>query len=494
MALQHRLLVFTKLQSYQTAGEEVTNLIRNTLCEGSNVVVETFRANRGQGNGQHFLSTSAIVVIDARQTRSLITPERRDANVDHWDELVMLTEKVTKPKGSILVVIYGDEWSKDLGDQSLISSRWMRIWEYNDTTAFRLANQKRCFSLWTYFTTKQAQQIKDYITNEVPSYVELERLLKIDGGWTPRSGLLPTYVTELLPRSILVVGNNASFETLDKYLQINPFTVYDKQHYVNDNVQLRIYHQQLQERPRFGFKTLSSWGFNHRILRVYNVAITPTRYCEGLTDDTKQMSALLDDITRYRLPSMTKHVWNDSRALLKSVATPILKTAAYVGVSPLSFDEGLLYAHCTKCYENLARQTELPTNIFGNYAHYINKVIVLSVGNELKSPKRITGKVISRQKVQEESLRKKSRSQLENKAVEGGYYDETDGKSQTLYQQLHKKILPRAKEHDRRSLCTDFMEFIFLLCLYLFALILIYSIAAFRLTKMVCRSFIPKSK
>ncbi|XP_077990756.1 uncharacterized protein LOC144445078 [Glandiceps talaboti] len=180
------VLVFSKLASFHGAADNVRKELGKMLndSETDTFKVEPFQqSNTSDDLYKLYKSVTAVVVIDARQTRTLITPERRDKNVDHWDELHMLCSKYTKPQGSVLVVIYGDEWSKALDERKLVAKNWITIWKFNDTTVCHdLADKERCFSIWDTFNEKQRRTIREYLKTDrdnIPYGLVTETLNKL---------------------------------------------------------------------------------------------------------------------------------------------------------------------------------------------------------------------------------------------------------------------------------------------------------------------------
>ncbi|XP_070533571.1 uncharacterized protein [Ptychodera flava] len=153
------VILFSKLLSFQKAKCEVNSQLNEII--GKDQIVEIMEDNKKTYQTCDYRTVTAVVVIDARQTRTLITPSRRDANVDHWDELERL-ESVTKPKGSILLVIYGDEASKRM-ENKLVADKWLTVWKFNDEHATMFVKKNRCFTLWDKFNPEQEKQIKQYI-------------------------------------------------------------------------------------------------------------------------------------------------------------------------------------------------------------------------------------------------------------------------------------------------------------------------------------------
>ncbi|XP_070571198.1 uncharacterized protein [Ptychodera flava] len=214
MAEKHRLFVFAKLKSFQKAAEEdVKGLLNAVVARNENlrgkVTVGSFRRSGTLGGSQSghsacdgFTTSTAVVVIDARQSRVCLAPHKRDRNIDHRQELAMLSRTATKPKGSILVVIYGDSKSKDLGDE-FIADKWPKQWKHRDRFAWKLAQDRRIFSVSDEFNSTQVDCIVDY-------------LIKLP--------LIPSTPLEMRTRdsNILVIGQRG--DTLaDGDLHSNPF-------------------------------------------------------------------------------------------------------------------------------------------------------------------------------------------------------------------------------------------------------------------------------
>ncbi|XP_077990647.1 uncharacterized protein LOC144444971 [Glandiceps talaboti] len=200
--VKHKILVFSKLDSFTTAKDKVQKQIEGIVAERVGYFqhgVEVVNCNQNESLYVANLRTAtAVVVIDARQTRTLVTPYRRDPNVDHWSELDMLYRNKTKPKGSILLVIYGDEMSKNLDSRQLLADQWKSVWKYNDERASCLADKNRCFSIWDKFNDFQKSTIQEY----------LEALVAV-----------PMYDSS---DAVLVCGENEE-QSIEKYLKTHPF-------------------------------------------------------------------------------------------------------------------------------------------------------------------------------------------------------------------------------------------------------------------------------
>ncbi|XP_070534104.1 uncharacterized protein [Ptychodera flava] len=198
----HKILVYSKLVSFNTAKEAViANLQKQIIDEDKYLRGTVEVADYGgyqQSQSVQLCTITVVVVIDARQTRTLVTPHRRDKHVDHWDELDMLQNNVTKPKGSIILVIYGDEESKNL-EEDLVADRWRLVWKFNDVFALDLVNKNRCFTIFEKFNEGQCREIRKYI-----------QLLP----------LIPVYIGET---TVAVFGDGIEETLFDSCLKYHPF-------------------------------------------------------------------------------------------------------------------------------------------------------------------------------------------------------------------------------------------------------------------------------
>ncbi|XP_077990122.1 uncharacterized protein LOC144444546 isoform X1 [Glandiceps talaboti] len=498
MAVQHRLLVFTKLESFHTAGEEVTKLLKDILDtetgEGSDVVVERYDHKKGNDTGRGFSSTSVVVVIDARQTRTLITPERRDPNVDHWNELAMLTSDVTKPKGSILLVIYGDDGHLD--DQSLISPQWLRIWKFNDTTAFTLAQNGRCLSISRNFNRRQSEHIKQYFRVTMHLNLELESLLnRCDIAKASK------YIRNLTPRSLLVVGDDENLDAFKQYLQLNPLMACDKQKNIGDKIDVQVYKE---NDISVALQGKAAEILKNRYLSVYTVNVTSIKYCDGEGVDSQEMATKLDGITRYRLPNIAKPILDVilllpfANSILSIMAKfGVLNMLAHIGYWPLSYDAVVLYPHCNDCRDILTDPGKRNISILDNIVIKSNEMVVPFAGIERQSSREIEGKEASGKALSQRVHRRgQSKTDLESKTSEGRdeQHDvDEPGNEQTVNRQtstcmllsallaiiMNFIILPICK------LVTNVLVYIVVICQ---SLIMILPIIKYEIQK-VCRNF-----
>ncbi|XP_077990223.1 uncharacterized protein LOC144444612 [Glandiceps talaboti] len=99
---KHLMYIYSKIESFNSAAATVRRSITD-MINGDGDLKDNVEVLDYDGVNQRPLDSAytvtAVVVIDSRQTRTLITPERRDPNVDHWDDLNMLYREKTKPKG-----------------------------------------------------------------------------------------------------------------------------------------------------------------------------------------------------------------------------------------------------------------------------------------------------------------------------------------------------------------------------------------------------------
>ncbi|XP_070533655.1 uncharacterized protein [Ptychodera flava] len=172
---KRKVLIFSKLESFRRAAQDVRHLIENIFENDQSFEITSDVKRNRTAEDDDSNTVTAVVVIDARQTRTLITPERRDRNVDHWDELHMLSTTVTNPRDSILLVIYGDERSRELNNSDLVAPTWLTTWRYNDEIAFSLTCNQRCFSIWDNFNESQVMAIRTFIEGERRCTVEYFR-------------------------------------------------------------------------------------------------------------------------------------------------------------------------------------------------------------------------------------------------------------------------------------------------------------------------------
>ncbi|XP_077990276.1 uncharacterized protein LOC144444652 [Glandiceps talaboti] len=203
--LKQAIKVYAKLQSFGKAQEE----IMSKLCKMFNERIDNKTMTIDKclyGDDPEIVdefdtsTVTAVVAIDARQTRVLVTPTRADPAVDHWDELKHLAEKVTKPKGSIIIIIYGDEKSKNLPKDEIIAGEWKLCFQFNDESAPHPILNDRCFSLWEDFSERQKLAMSRY-------FYEL--------------ALFPSTIDK--PCNVLVIGDEPQLKIFEKILKSHAF-------------------------------------------------------------------------------------------------------------------------------------------------------------------------------------------------------------------------------------------------------------------------------
>ncbi|XP_077990395.1 uncharacterized protein LOC144444744 [Glandiceps talaboti] len=297
MATTQKVLVYHKLESFRGAGDKVKSLLKEILPD--NIAIENYSSAHEQY--RHTGCTTAVVVIDARQTRTLLTPDRRDPNVDHWAELDMLSE-ITKPAGSILVAVYGDEGSKQLEDNRLIAKSWLTIWNFNDRLAYDLAHKGRCFSIWDKFNTSQTFRIREYI-NMVP----LVPIARSDGNF-------------------LQLGSQDA--TIDDSVSRYPFTRTDIE-------RRQVNGMDVQEYTYLDFKHKSGKSTKPKIKRHVVARFPPIQVCET-QDPLKSMKRQLST-EMFKLHGLSN------------------KGDNCFGQSQDSMDRVLVSCHCEKCFTAVSK-------------------------------------------------------------------------------------------------------------------------------------------
>ncbi|XP_070569446.1 restin homolog [Ptychodera flava] len=151
--LKARVVIFSKLESFKPAAAEVHKQLC-ALFQKSGVEVVFYEDYKKASEN---VPVTFMVVIDSRQTRTLITPERGDRNVDHVVELAKL-EKETSPKGNNLFISH----SKELGEEEHVAKQWIQSWKFNDTTAYDLVLKGRCFSINESYNKKQEEMLRQF--------------------------------------------------------------------------------------------------------------------------------------------------------------------------------------------------------------------------------------------------------------------------------------------------------------------------------------------
>ncbi|XP_077998610.1 uncharacterized protein LOC144451596 isoform X2 [Glandiceps talaboti] len=161
----NKIYVFAKLETFRKARNDVLKQLGDVFKQCKDVTVADYEDYNAKDVADA-KTVTVVAVLDKRQTRCLITPSRRDANIDHWDDFKEFYTK-TKPHGSILVVIYGDE----LSGTGVVDDSWSKIWRFNDQNAYELTLKDRCFSLPAegQLTDAQKETLKNYI-DEIEKY------------------------------------------------------------------------------------------------------------------------------------------------------------------------------------------------------------------------------------------------------------------------------------------------------------------------------------
>ncbi|XP_077990306.1 uncharacterized protein LOC144444675 [Glandiceps talaboti] len=212
--MKHTVYVFAKLQSFQSAALEVKKILTEML-DSDIFEVEMFPIDENPEHGKSSTATekmkkeklkvktknevvTTVVVIDSNPTRTLITPARKDPAVDHWEELDMLSSPSVSQQGSVLVVIYGDDKSRNLTGKKMVSPQWLTAWQFNDPWAYACALKGLCLSIDKVFNDSQKERIKRYLA-EVP--------------------LLPIFRSDV---NILYLGVESTFQALRGQLERHP--------------------------------------------------------------------------------------------------------------------------------------------------------------------------------------------------------------------------------------------------------------------------------
>ncbi|XP_070541640.1 uncharacterized protein [Ptychodera flava] len=282
--------IYTKLESFKTAGDRVRDLLR-TLLEHSGVEVVLYKDWIKTSENVH---VTVMVVIDARQTRTYITPERGDRNVDHVAELAKL-ERETSPKGSILIVIYGDEYSLNLSEEEHVAKHWLQSWKFNDTTAYELALKGRCFSICDNFNKKQEEMLRQYFQ------------------WVP---MAPDVRVNA---STIVIGEKCK-EQVSYLFSNNPFF-------------RELPTDGSEDETQYGYFSFAPSGKEPTIRIDFNTSLYEVKVCES-TDFRIALESQLKNLntTRYgTTPSKTKRP---------------------------PYDNALLSCHCSECYKILMQHRD----------------------------------------------------------------------------------------------------------------------------------------
>ncbi|XP_070552373.1 uncharacterized protein [Ptychodera flava] len=161
--MTHKISVFVKLSTFQTSADKVKLLLEDIArkySETVNVRVENYAGITASDSTA--VTHTVVIVIDTWQSRVCITPSRQDSMSDLRDEIGLLTDQVTRPRGSILIVLYGDDKSRGMDEDKLVADPWLRVWKHADEQAYAMATDARIFSIVDKFNMKQETAIVDY--------------------------------------------------------------------------------------------------------------------------------------------------------------------------------------------------------------------------------------------------------------------------------------------------------------------------------------------
>ncbi|XP_077989751.1 uncharacterized protein LOC144444209 [Glandiceps talaboti] len=208
--MDHLLLLYTKLHSSRDAVDKLQERLKRILITEDSYQIDIYQHNDMQRRFNNYSTVTAIIVLDGRQQRIVLTPSTRDKSVDYWDELLEFSKGVTKPRGSVLVIVYGDENSKRLPEKEIISKYYENVWKYHDDFAYNIAAKRRCLSLWQQFNITQETLLKDY-------FEEIK--------------FLPRNVNDA---HILVLGNEQQTARFKEYMQLSKLLLHCKQTRTDD--------------------------------------------------------------------------------------------------------------------------------------------------------------------------------------------------------------------------------------------------------------------
>ncbi|XP_070533627.1 uncharacterized protein [Ptychodera flava] len=350
MSSKHLVAVATKLESFRQAGKRVKELLASILGDEEDrrdFLVEDYAAAKEYKDD--FASRTAVIAIDARQTRTLITPERRDKNVDHWDELRTLTDSFTLPKGAVLVVIYGDERSRQLEDDALISKEWMATWKYNDGIAYDLAARKRCFTVWDSFNKAQTDRLREYFKTAIPLYKFYETRLNQCFVHKTFLQLVFQKITNSvfsvpLKQTVLLITTDDVPENFNHYLHLNPFvtSIEDKTGNISKYTVIT-------------YKVVNFVGLSKReAIKVYQVRLSTEciqHHGEAQLNTVDELHNLAHDLATYRFTEAMPRIM---RIIVSFIPTPILRfiwrLLGQLGIGPLTYDALAQVTHCKDCF------------------------------------------------------------------------------------------------------------------------------------------------
>ncbi|XP_070533658.1 uncharacterized protein [Ptychodera flava] len=285
------ICIHTRQESYDPAGKNVGNSLQQ-LFQEENIEVVSSQDYKKQDLKQPF---TVVVVIDATPDKGDIS-EKGEGTVSIAGELARMEPK-TAPEGSFLIVIYGDELSKNLGESESIAENWLQVWRVKDDKAYDLARKGRCFSIWEDFNEKQREQIRQYI-NDIP------KVLDVKG--TART---------------LVIGDIAKSQVSDC---------------VNDHpLMMKLVTDETENETEYGYFHFNKVkGREPRVQIDYNIAIPQVKICES-TDISVALEEQLQEMYS------TKDDTSKAHTILTSKSTK------------LRYEHVLVASHCDQCFNTL---------------------------------------------------------------------------------------------------------------------------------------------
>ncbi|XP_070534026.1 uncharacterized protein [Ptychodera flava] len=321
---KHKIVLYSKLKTSYHAQDKVQQLLEEILLEDHYMVecvIEKYNEKPVYSDAMRFAATTAIVVLDARQTRVLITPVdgRRDKTVDLWDELDSLNCNLTEPKGSILLVIYGDKFSTTLEKTKLMADKWLNVWLHSDPIANNFAQRGRCLTLWDKFNKQQRGRLMQFL-REQP--------------------VLPNARQNV---NTLVFGDPRSNSVLNPHLKEHPLLNYVSEksltparlHEVRHGIP--SYKQGRADDPEYCFTSL-------------HCDLDPINVCREGFDFRKDFPLTARNFKEWGIANMDVGCFPHLQML--------------VGQSPLhipDIDNVVLVCHCERCFFGICKNTDLIT-------------------------------------------------------------------------------------------------------------------------------------
>ncbi|XP_070533631.1 uncharacterized protein [Ptychodera flava] len=393
MSSKHLVAVATKLESFRKAGESIKELLSSVLGDEEDrrdFLVEDYAATKKYKDD--LASRTAVIVIDARQTRTLITPERRDKNVDHWDELSTLTDSFTLPKGAILVVVYGDEKSRQLEDGALISKQWLDTWKYNDGITYDLAVRKRCFTVWDRFNKAQTDRLREYFNIAIPLYKFYETRLNQCFVHKTFLQLVFQKIINLvfrvpLKQTALLITKDEVPQNFIHYLHLNPFvtSIEDKTGNISKYTVIT-------------YKVVNFVGLSKReAIKVYQVRLSTEliqHNGETQLNTVNELHNLTNDLATHRFTEAMPRIM---RSIAGFIPTPILRFIwrfmGRLGIGPLTYDALVQVTHCENCFVHMVDANEDYTKVNGKIGVSFNGTVIPVVQDTQSSSDKVVAKV-----------------------------------------------------------------------------------------------------